>query len=96
MKRTILLFSLFCSCIAYGQDLIVTNIGGLSEIVPDGQVGFVVEPDPPSISHAIEKIYENNRLQQMSENMIAEKRRFSWEYFAEQVEKLFERVKNYG
>jgi len=73
--------------------VIVTNVGGLSEIVPDGQVGYVVEPDAPSITQAIEKIYENNRLQQMSENMIAEKRRFSWEYFAEQLENLYNQTK---
>jgi len=74
--------------------VIVSNVGGLSEIVPDGQVGYVVEPDIQSITQAIEKIYESNRLQQMSENMVAEKRRFSWAYFAEQVEKLHGEIRN--
>jgi len=72
--------------------VIVTNVGGLSEIVSDGQVGFVVEPDILSIAQAIEKIYENNRLQQMAENMVSEKRQFSWEYFSEQLEILYEKV----
>jgi len=53
-----------------------------------------VEPDALSITHAIGKIYENNRLQQMSENMISEKRRFSWDYFTEQLEKLYDFKKN--
>ena len=69
--------------------VIVSNVGGLSEIVPDGKAGYVVEPDASSLTHAIEKIYENNHLQQMSENMIAEKRRFSWDYFVEQLENLY-------
>ena len=69
--------------------VIVTNVGGLSEIVSDGHTGFVVEPDISSITHAIEKMYEDNRLQQMSENMIAEKHRFSWDYFTEQLEMLY-------
>lgn len=73
--------------------VIVTNVGGLSEIVSDGQVGFVVEPDALSITQAIKKIYENNRLQQMSENMISEKRRYSWDYFTEQLEELYIKAK---
>jgi glycosyltransferase involved in cell wall biosynthesis len=70
--------------------MIVTNVGGLAEIVPDGKTGFVVEPDALSIAHAIEKIYQNDHLQRMSENIITEKRRFSWDYFAEQLEKLYQ------
>ena len=70
--------------------VIVTNVGGLSEIVADGQTGFVVDPDVQSITRAIEKMYENNRLQQMAKNMITEKRRFSWDYFTEQLEKLYD------
>ena len=69
--------------------MIVTNVGGLSEIVADGKLGYVVEPDPQSIAHAIEKMYENNRLKQMTENMMAEKQRFSWKHFAEQIENLY-------
>jgi len=76
----------------FGTPVIVTNVGGLSEIVSDGQTGIVVEPDALSISKAIERIYENDQLQQMSEKMNSEKRRFSWDYFTEQLEKLHEKV----
>ena len=79
--------------------VIVTNVGGLAEIVSDGQVGYVVEPDALSIAQAIEKIYEPDHLKQMSENMMMEKHRFSWEYFTEQLEKLYEtviKINNYG
>jgi len=69
--------------------MIVTNVGGLPEIVPDGQTGFVVEPDAQAIAQAIEKIYKTDNLQRMAENMTTEKQRFSWDYFAEQLEKLY-------
>jgi len=72
--------------------VIVTNVGGLSEIVSDGQTGFVVEPDAMSITKAIEKIFEDDRLQQIAENMISEKRLFSWDYFTEKLEKLYDTV----
>ena len=80
----------------FGTPVIVTNVGGLSEIVTDGQTGFVVEPDALSITRAIEKMYENHLLQQMAENMISEKHRFSWDYFAEQLDKLYESVRPAG
>ncbi|MDR1156559.1 MAG: glycosyltransferase [Bacteroidales bacterium] len=72
--------------------MIVTNVGGLAEIVCDGKTGYAVEPDARLIARAIGKMYENGNLQRMAENMITEKRRFSWDYFAEQVEKLYETV----
>jgi glycosyltransferase involved in cell wall biosynthesis len=73
--------------------VIVTDVGGLSEIVPDGKTGYVVEPRALNVTQAIEKIYENNNLQRMSENMTTEKRRFSWDYFAEQLETLYEELR---
>ena len=68
--------------------MIVTDVGGLAEIVPDGQVGYVVKPNAVNIAQAIEKIYENGNLHKMAENMITEKQRFSWDYFAEELLKL--------
>ena len=70
--------------------VIVTNAGGLAEIVPDGKVGYVVAPDAAQIARAVEKIYENGNLQRMSENIVSEKRRFSWDYYAGQLENLYE------
>ncbi len=74
--------------------MIVTNVGGLAEIIPDGQVGYVVESDATLIAQAVEKIYENGNLQKMRENLKTEKKRFSWEHFTAQVEKLYETVIN--
>ena len=72
--------------------MIVTNVGGLAENVPHGKTGYVVKPDALVLSQSIEKIYENNNLQKMSENMKTEKRRFSWEYFSEQLETLYNSI----
>ena len=73
--------------------MIVTNVGGLAEIVPDGKVGYVVEPDTIQIAHAIGMMYENDNLQRMTENMATEKQRFTWEYFTGQLEKLYKTIK---
>jgi glycosyltransferase involved in cell wall biosynthesis len=62
----------------FGKPMIVTNVGGLSEIVPDGKCGYVVEPDPDSIYRAISDFIANNRLQEFSENVKEEKKKYSW------------------
>ena len=74
--------------------MIVTDVGGLAEIVSDGKAGYVVKPEALQIAGAIEKIYETGNLQRMSENMKIEMYRFSWDYFIEQLENLYERVNN--
>ena len=68
------------SQVAYHFDkpMIVTNVGGLSEIVPHGKAGYVVEPDPLSIAAALTDFYENNRLNAFTEGVIEQKKRFSW------------------
>jgi glycosyltransferase involved in cell wall biosynthesis len=58
--------------------MIVTNVGGLSEIVPDGKCGYVVNPDPDSIYRAISDFFANNRLQEFSQNVKYEKKKYSW------------------
>lgn len=37
----------------YDKPMIVTNVGGLPEIVPHGRAGFVVDKDPKQIANAI-------------------------------------------
>lgn len=64
----------------FGVPMIVTNVGGLSEIVPDGKVGFVVEREPQQIADAIDKFYNTEGLaKQFRENITTEKQRFTWE-----------------
>ncbi len=38
--------------------MVVTKVGGLSEIVPDGRVGYVCEPTSEGVADAIERMYE--------------------------------------
>ncbi|NOX48738.1 MAG: glycosyltransferase [Chlorobi bacterium] len=77
--------------IAYHFDrpVIVTNVGGLPEIVPQGDVGYVVEVnDPEAIADALTDFYRNNRYHQMVEKVREYKKRFSWEEFVKKIEEL--------
>lgn len=67
----------------FGKPMVVTNVGGLAEVVPDGKVGFVAEPDPISIADAILKFYQPGSIPDLHEHILAEKRKYSWETFTD-------------
>lgn len=62
----------------FGTPMVVTNVGGLPEIVPDDKVGYVVDVDPAAIAKAIGDFYEQNRAAEFRANIAIEKERFSW------------------
>lgn len=69
----------------FEKPMIVTNVGGLAENVPDGKVGFVTEPNPKAIADSILKFYTPNSLPGINENIKAEKEKYSWENFIQKI-----------
>lgn len=59
--------------------VIVTRVGGLAEIVPDGAVGYVCPPSPEGVADAIARIADPAVLARFRTNMEEERKRFSWE-----------------
>lgn len=80
--------------IAYHFDLpmVVTEVGGLPEIVPDGRVGFVCAPEEREIARAVSDIWDEELLAEFRENMREEKKRFSWERMCDRIVKLYRLV----
>lgn len=65
----------------FEKPMVVTNVGGLAEVVPDGKTGFVTEPDPTQIATAILKFFSPGSLPQLQENITREKQKYSWDTF---------------
>jgi glycosyltransferase involved in cell wall biosynthesis len=65
--------------------MLVTNVGGLPEIVQHGKSGYVLSPDPDEIAVALIDFFENNRMEAMQSSVRTEKKRFSWIYFVEKL-----------
>lgn len=68
--------------------MVVTDVGGLAELVPDGEVGYVVQPDPEEIASAIVRFFEEDREKQFSANAAKEKQKYSWTRMLESIDKL--------
>ena len=62
----------------FEKSMLVTNVGGLPEIVPHGKIGYVVEPDADDIAKALIDFYENNREQEYENNVKLEKQKYAW------------------
>lgn len=77
----------------FEKPMLVTNVGGLPEIVPHNKVGYVTAIDSTSIADAIVDFYANNKEEEFIRNTIVEKQRFLWSTFVDGVESLYKRVK---
>jgi glycosyltransferase involved in cell wall biosynthesis len=62
----------------FNKPMLVTNVGGLSEIIPDGKIGYVTEPDSQHIADALVDFYSQERMAEFEANMVEEKKKFSW------------------
>jgi glycosyltransferase involved in cell wall biosynthesis len=73
--------------VAYNFDtpMIVTNVGGLPEIVENGKVGFVVEVNEKAIAEGICQFYDQQLKETFSQQVSISKAKFSWSYFVEQL-----------
>ena len=76
--------------IAYHFDkpMLTTNVGGLSEMVPDGKVGYVVAPDVDEITEALLRFFNESKEDEFSANAAIEKKRFSWEILLERIDSV--------
>jgi glycosyltransferase involved in cell wall biosynthesis len=72
--------------------MLVTNVGGLAEIVPHEKVGYVTEKNPKEIANAIADFYNNNREAEFSKNVSIEKIKFSWKTMVDGIVELTKKM----
>lgn len=73
--------------------MVVTDVGGLSEIVPDGRVGYVCEPTVRGVADAVARMYDGDTIERFRLNCIEERKRFSWEEMCTRIAELYEMVR---
>ena len=78
----------------FSVPMVVTRVGGLPEIVPDGKVGLVCEPNAESIREAIQQLYEGDRLAHFAEHFPEERKRFSWTTMCDKLVEVWRMSQN--
>jgi glycosyltransferase involved in cell wall biosynthesis len=72
--------------------MIVTNVGGLPEMVKDGESGLVCEPNSQSIAEHISEFF-NKGVDYFLPGLKAEKEKFSWSSFVSSIMTLNNEIK---
>ena len=72
----------------FEKPMLVTNVGGLPEIVPDGKIGYVTEPDAKQIADALHKFFSEGKQAEFEQNIIEEKKKYAWSTFTQVIEEL--------
>ena len=78
----------------FERPMVVTNVGGLSEIVPHGKAGYVVDVQPQAIADAIVDYFEHQRESIMTKSLKKEKERFSWDKLTGKIFETVGRISN--
>jgi glycosyltransferase involved in cell wall biosynthesis len=72
--------------------MLVTDVGGLSEIVPDGRCGYVVKTDPKAITDAILDYFDNHRNKEFTAEVRKEKEKYSWNKMTAAIVDVYHKI----
>lgn len=71
----------------FEKPMIVTNVGGLPDMVPDGKAGVVVEPNAAAIADGILRFY-NIGEEYFIPHLRIEKQKYSWSRLVDTIKRL--------
>ena len=63
----------------FKRPVLVTDVGGLAEMVPDGKVGYVVKPEAKLIANKIFEFFSSPSHQGFRSGIEEERKKYSWD-----------------
>ncbi|MBS1923921.1 MAG: glycosyltransferase [Bacteroidetes bacterium] len=78
--------------IAYSFDkpMVVTNVGGLPEMVTDGISGFVTDVNPNAIANAVDRFFVEQLATSFTAGVQSEKNKFGWDKMIAAVKDIYQ------
>jgi glycosyltransferase involved in cell wall biosynthesis len=76
----------------FEKPMLVTDVGGLREIVLDGKCGYVVKPESGKITEAILDYFDNDRKAIFTTGVKEEKEKFSWDKMTASIIEVYNRI----
>lgn len=73
----------------FEKPMLVTNVGGLPEIVEHGKVGYVVDVNKEAVAEALLDFFNNDRLEEFTLGVCENKKKFSWSKMVEVIHDLY-------
>ena len=76
----------------FGRPVVTTDVGGLAEVVPDGEAGLVVPPeDPGALADALVRFVEGRMGERLEAGVRREREAYSWDRLFEALEEMARR-----
>lgn len=75
----------------FEKPMVVTNVGGLPDLVPDHKVGLVCEPQPKSIADAILEYYQLGE-DYFIPHLRTEKQKYAWTNLTKAIKELVDSI----
>lgn len=72
----------------FEKPMLVTNVGGLKEIVPNNKVGYVCEPNTKAVSDCLFDFFSNEKEKEFINGVKAEKSKYSWDKMIANIKSL--------
>ena len=76
----------------FEKPMLVTNVGGLAEIVPHNKVGYVTSQNPQDIADAILDFFQQNKEAQFIKGVKEEKKKYSWDIMVSNIKKIHREI----
>ncbi len=73
----------------FEKPMLVTNVGGLGEIVPHEKIGYVVEPQPQEIAKALKDFFLRQRADEFMAHIPEEKKKYAWSNLTSALEENY-------
>lgn len=67
----------------FEKPMLVTDVGGLAEMIPDGKAGYVVRPEAGAVADALADFFGNERLGSFDDGLKEEKQKYGWSKMTE-------------
>lgn len=78
----------------FNLPMLVTNVGGLPELVPNNKVGYVVESNSSEIQEKLIQFFEEGKEIEFQKNIAIEKQRFTWDKMVESIFDLEKEIRD--
>jgi glycosyltransferase involved in cell wall biosynthesis len=73
----------------FEKPMLVTNVGGLAEIVHDHKMGYASQPNPQAIAEDLVDYFSNDRKQAYTQYLIQEKNKYAWSNMTQAFIKIY-------
>lgn len=76
----------------FNKPMIVTDVGGLSELCPHEKVGYVVPIDAEKIAYAMLRFFDETDQKAMIQNIKQEKKKYSWGLLVDNILGMMQKI----